>query len=147
MRSDVSHNFSFSEVIIFLLVVLVLIFVVTPKFFNVLSKIKMDSAVSSVDSYKSSIDNYYVSKLLYDSNFKLDGVYTIVDGVLTDDNESYNISYVGAVPTSGYLNYSNNVLKDGCLVVNNYSVTFDSSEIISVSKGSCDNLSREVAYN
>lgn len=117
-------------------VVLVMLFAV-PKVKNIVLNIKRNSAVDSVISYKENISNFYMSKLFIDENFKLDGIYRISDGNLMNDFDSYNISVYGNIPTEGYLIYQDNVLKDGCVVVDIFSVSIIDGEVVSATKGSC----------
>ncbi len=111
---------------------------VFPKAKGLILDIKMSSAVDSVISYKENIDNFYVSKLFFDNSFKLDGVYNISNGNLINGNDEYNINVYGNVPSGGYLFYQDNVLKDGCVVIDNYSVLLSDGEVQSVDVGSCD---------
>jgi hypothetical protein len=138
-RDDYStHGHFRAELFIISFAVLVIGLFVYPKAKGVILDIKMSSAVDSVNSYKESIENYYVSRLLYDDSFKLDGVYKIDEGSLVDDYDTYNIMVTGNVPSSGYLSYQNNVLKDGCVVVGNYSVVVSDGNVLSAQLGSCD---------
>ena len=117
-------------------VVLVMLFAV-PKVKNIVLNIKRNSAVDSVISYKENISNFYMSKLFIDENFKLDGTYRISDGNLITETDSYIINVYGNIPTEGYLIYQDNVLKDGCVVVDNFSVSIIDGEVVSATKESC----------
>lgn len=117
-------------------VVLVMLFAV-PKVENIVLNIKRNSAVDSVISYKENISNFYMSKLFIDENFKLDGIYKVSDGNLITETNSYIINVYGNIPTEGYLIYQDNVLKDGCVVVDNFSVSIIDGEVVSATKGSC----------
>ena len=137
-----THGHFRAELFVISFALFLVAFVVFPKVKYAYSEIKMNGAIESVNSYTESINNYYVSQLLFDSNFKLDGTYTVSNGNLIIDDQVYNIRMVGNVPTDGYLDYENNILKDGCVMVSGYEVVIKSGEIVSTSKGSC---SKEIA--
>lgn len=132
-----THNFSLVEVLVFLLAVILVLFVIWPNAVKFASNVKMNNAIDSVYSYKDSVNKFYVSRLMVDSNFKLDGRYSITDGKLSDDNSIYNLYLSGNVPSDGYLDYENNILKDGCLLIDGYYVVVNNGDITSVSNDNC----------
>lgn len=136
-NSNISHGFSKGEVLCFILAIVLIVFFVFPRAKGVFGKVKLNSIVDSAYSYKESVNNYYVSQLLFDNSFKLDGIYTISDGKLVLGESTYNILMGGNVPNSGYLNYENNVLKDGCINISGYSVSVSDGDVVSVTKGVC----------
>ncbi len=133
-----SQFFSKIELLVIILAVVLVAFIAFPKVTSILYNIKLNSAIDSANSYKESVNNYYVSQLLLDNDFKLDGFYTISDGKLVDENDIYNILMTGNVPSTGYLDYENNVLKDGCIVIGEYSVIVENGNVVSASKGNCE---------
>ena len=137
-RNNVSHGFSRIELFVIFLVVVLAIFVGFPKVKNALFNVKLNGAIESAVSYKESVNNYYVSQLMFDDSFSLNGIYTIHNGNLINDDNMYNIRIVGNVPSEGYLDYEDNVLKKGCIVVDGYSVVVENGEIISATKDSCE---------
>ena len=137
-----THGHFRAELFVISFALFLVAFVVFPKVRYAYSEIKMSSAIESVNSYKESINNYYVSQLLFNTDFKLDGTYTVSNGNLVMDDQVYNIRMVGNVPTNGYLNYENNKLKDGCVVVLGYEVVISDGDVVSTSKGEC---SHEIA--
>lgn len=138
-----THGHFRAELFIISFALLVVGLFVFPKAKGVILDIKLNSAIDSVNSYKESIDSFYVSKLIYDNSFKLDGVYNISDGALVYNDDIYNIMVSGNVPNSGYLYYQDNVLKDGCVVVGNYSVKVLNGQVESATVGTCDST---IAY-
>lgn len=132
-----THGHFRAELFVISFALFLISFIAFPKVRGAYIKIKMNSAVDSVYSYKESIDTYYISQLLLDNNFRLDGTYTISNGSLIMDDQVYNIKMIGNVPTNGYLNYENNNLKDGCVVVLGYEVVINDGEVVSTSKGEC----------
>lgn len=145
-KNSYSHGFYKIELIVIISVLLLVLYVVFPKAKSALFKIKLNSAIDSATSYKESVNNYYVSQLLFDESFKLDGVYNIVDGDLVNNESRYNVLMSGNVPSSGYLDYDNNNLVNGCIVVDGYSLIVSNGEFVSASYGECDNAS-DVAFN
>lgn len=137
-KNNVSHGFSRIELFVICLVVILAVFIIFPKAKNVLSSVKLNGAIESTMSYKESIDNYYVSQLMFDSSFSFNGVYTIENGDLVNDDNMYNISILGNAPSGGYLDFEYNILKRGCVVVDGFSVVVENGNIVSVSKDSCE---------
>ncbi len=132
-----THNFSLVEVLVFVLAIVLVVFVAWPKILGFTSNLKVSNVVDSVYSYKDSVNKFYVSRLMFDSNFNLNGRYTITDGNLVASNDVYNLHLTGNVPSDGYLDYENNVLKDGCIVVGGYYVLVSNGDIESVTNDSC----------
>ena len=130
------HNFSLVEFFVFLFVIGLVSFIVWPRISKFLQKVQIDSAIDGVYSYKDSVSKYYVSRLMYDSSFRLDGRYTITGNNLSRGNDVYNLRLTGNVPNEGYLDYDNNVLKDGCILIDGYYVVVSNGSI-SISDGSC----------
>ena len=131
------YNFFRLELFVGLLVVIILVTIITPSVFSFVGKMKLNSAIDSAYSYKDCVSKYYVSQLMFDTNFKLDGKYTISDGALVDDNNIYDILFTGNVPSDGYLNYENNELKYGCIVVNGYSIVIEDGNMIATNNNGC----------
>ena len=133
-----THGHFRAELFIIPLVLVVAFLFVFPSAKNAYSKIKMNSAIDVASSYKETVDNYFISKFLFDGSLKLNGTYFISAGNLISDDVIYSIPMGGNVPDSGYLNYINNILVNGCINIGGYSVMIDGGNI-SASKGSCDN--------
>lgn len=134
-----THGHFRAELFVISFALLVIGLFVYPKVKIVVLDAKLNSAIDSVISYKESVNSFYVSRLLYDSSFKLDGVYKISDGNLVTDSEEYDIHIYGNVPSSGYLLYKDNILKDGCVMINNFSVIVVDGDVSSATQGSCNN--------
>lgn len=108
---------------------------VFPKIRNTYGRVKLNTAIESAKIYQESINNYYVSNILSDNEIKLDGVYKIDNGNLVAGGKEYKIAVTGNVPKSGYLNYENNKLKNGCINIIGYSIKIENETI---TEGSCE---------
>ena len=98
----------------------------------------MGAATDSAYGYKDAVNKWYVTKLQEDNQFQLADSYTISsDGKLGD----IVIPISGDKPSGGYLNYSNNTLTGGCLVIGDYAVTFEGGNATSTIKGTCTSSS------
>ena len=135
--SNIVHGFSKAELFVIVLAVLVVGLFIVPKGLVLIGDIKLENAVDSASSYKDSVNKFFVSRLIVDSNFNYDGVYTISDGKLVLGDTVYSIMKGANVPTGGYLEYQNNVLVDGCIDVNGYSVVVSNGEVIRAERGEC----------
>ena len=126
-----------------IIVILAIIAVITvPIILNIIENSKKGAAIDSAYGYKDAVNKWYVSKLTEDSNFKLNNIYTVQDGRIN----GAEISISGDKPSSGYLNYSNNVLTEGCLTIGDYKVTFENGSVSSTIKGECDTTVETVLY-
>ena len=139
------HNFSLVEVLVFLLVIGLVVFIAGPNISKFAQKMKMNNAIDSAYSYKDSVNNYYVSRLIYDSSFKLDGRYSVKNGNLSSEDDEYSLLLSSSVPSEGYLTYDDNVLQDGCIYVDGYYV-FLSSKDVSISNSNCMVDDTQVAF-
>lgn len=139
-NSNVTHGFSKGELFVTLLAVLLVVLIAFPKARGMIGKIELENAIDSAYSYKDSVSKFYVSQLIFDSDFKFDGVYTISDGKLIMGDTVYNIMKGANVPTSGYLDYQNNMLMNGCIDVNGYSIVVQDGEFVSTTKGMCSDV-------
>lgn len=143
-----THGHFRAELFIIPFVLLIVGFAAFPKIKNAYGNIKLNSAIDGAISYKESIDNYYVSQLMSDSGFKLNGYYVISDGSLVFGDYVYDIVKGGSSPQSGYLDYKDNVLTDGCIEINGYSIIVSDGQVVNGIKGSCNlpGSDLEVAY-
>ncbi len=138
-----THGHFRAELFIIPLVFVFAFFVVLPNAKSAYSKIKMNSAIDGASLYKENIDNYFISQMLFNNGFKLDGEYFISSGNLISNDVVYNIPMGGNIPDGGYLVYSNNVLVKGCIDIDGYSVILEYGDFSAI-KGSCD-ISLDVA--
>ena len=131
-----TQNFSLVEVLVLLLTIILIVFIVWPNVKKIGEKIKMDNAIDSVYAYKDNISKYYVSQLIYDTDFKLNGKYNINGSNLSSETNTYNLHITGNVPKDGYLEYENNILKEGCILIDDYYVTVN-NESINITNENC----------
>jgi type IV pilus assembly protein PilA len=124
-----------------IIVILAIIAVITvPIILNIIEKSKQGAAKASAFGYKDAVNKYYVTELSTNHDLKLDGTYTVSNGVLNGSGVSnVEIPLSGTKPSIGELHYTNNVLDDGCLVIGDYQVTFKSDGSINETvKGNCN---------
>jgi len=126
-----------------IIVILAIIAVITvPIILNVIDNAKRGTAKDSAYGYKDAINKYYVSELYENNKLKLNGDYTINDkGNLSDGIYSYEIPFNGNTPKGGNLTYENNVLKNGCITIDEYKVTIENGDVETVEKGTCEDVS------
>lgn len=138
------HGHFRAELFIIPLVFIIVVLFVLPNAKSVYSKIRRNSAIDGASSYRDGVDSFFVSQLLLDSSFKLDGTYIISSGNLINGDYIYNIPIGGNIPDNGYLSYSDNNLISGCIGIDGYSVIIENGGI-NAFIGSCDIYS-DVAY-
>lgn len=135
------NGFTLIELLAIIVILAIIAVITVPIILNIIETSKQGAAKDSAYGYKDSISNWYISKLSNNQNFKLDGTYTVADGKL--NNEEIPIS--GDKPSSGYMTYKNNVLTKGCLVIDDYAVTFNNGDVLKAEKGNCS--SSEIYYS
>lgn len=145
--SRYDNTFRFEFFVGFLVVVL-LVTIGVPGVLKFVGNIKLNGALDCASNYKESISKYYVSQLVLDSNFKLDGNYVISNGSLIDGDVNHEVLMGGNVPSWGYLSYENNVLKNGCVMVDGYSIFYVDGKVVYDDKNVCSIIedSIDVAY-
>lgn len=137
-------GFSKIEFVVISLVVIILGVVVCPKVVDIARDVKLKGAINSAYKYTDSVSKFYVSQLMIDTSFNLDGKYIVSDGSLVDGDNTYDVLLTGSVPSTGYLNYENNKLKDGCIIVNGYSITVNDGVMESAVNNDCSIVSDDV---
>jgi len=133
MKNKRKKGFTLIELLAIIVILAIIAVITVPIILNVIDNAKKGSIKDSAYGYKDAINKFYVSEQLENSNLKLDGTYTIDNGKLG----SYEISFTGTTPTSGYLTYQNNILTDGCITMDEYKVTVSDGEVTTVKKGEC----------
>lgn len=142
---SVKNNKAFTLIeLLAILVILAIIAVITiPIILNVIENTRKGAAIDSAYGYKDSVSKYFLSELVKDDALILDGSYTVSDGVLSGSfgegkTTTLEIPVAGEKPTGGYLSYSNNKMNGGCLIFDEYAVTFGSDGTVTdTKKGTC----------
>ena len=127
-------GFTLIELLAIIVILAIIAVITVPIILNIIENSKRGAATDSAYGYKDAVNNWYVSKMTEDHDFKINGNYTVADGKLDGTIE---IPVSGEKPTSGYLNYSNNVLTTGCLTFGDYAVTFENDGTTNTTKGEC----------
>ena len=136
-----NKGFTLIELLAIIVILAIIAVITVPIILNIIENSRIGAATDSAYGYKDAVNKWYVSKLQEDSNYKLNGNYTVTDGKLNN----IEIPLSGSIPTNGTLTYSNNVLTGGCLTIGDYKVTFDSKgSVSSTEKGSCNLNSGEI---
>ena len=105
--------------------------------------LQLNNAMENAYNYKDSINKYYYGKLMSDSSFKLDGKYVVSNGKIYYDSSNYDVLFIGSVSSEGFLNYINNKLESGCIMVDKYSFIITNEEIVQIEN--CDDYGIDVA--
>jgi uncharacterized repeat protein (TIGR02543 family) len=122
-----------------IIVILAIIAVITvPIILNVIENSKKGAVKNSAYGYKDSINKYYISKMITEPNYKIDGKYIInEEGNLIKENEIIEIQVSGNKPTGGELTYELQKIVSGCLTINEYKVFWNDNEVKKIEKGTC----------
>ena len=132
------NAFTLIELLAIIVILAIIAVITVPIILNIIENSRMGAATDSAYGYKDAVNKWYVTKLQEDNQFQLADSYTISsDGKLGD----IVIPISGDKPSGGYLNYSNNTLTGGCLVIGDYAVTFEGGNATSTIKGTCTSSS------
>ena len=138
------NGFTLIELLAIIVILAIIAVITVPIILNIIEKAKQGAATNSALGYKDAVQKFYTSELFRDNSIKLDGTYTVEDGNLSGifngtNTETKEIPLSGTAPTSGTLVYENNILKHGCIVINEYAVTFEDGNTKQTEKGTCGN--------
>ena len=122
-----------------IIVILAIIGVITiPILLNVIDTSNKGAAIDSAYGYKDAVNKYFLTESMDNNQLKLDGMYSINEGVLNGNTISNKeIPVSGKKPSTGYLKYDNNKLVLACLVLGDYEVKYENNEFTSTGKGNC----------
>ena len=135
-----NKGFTLIELLAIIVILAIIAVITVPIILNIIENSRRGAATDSAYGYKDSINKFYVSKLSEtgNDNLKLEGTYTITDGVLNGTGINEKIPVSGTEPTSGSLTYEKGVFKSGCLTIGEYAVTFNNDGTTSTEKGECE---------
>ena len=135
------NAFTLIELLAIIVILAIIAVITVPIILNIIENSRKGAAQDSAYGFKDSVNKYYVGELSKNLDYGvLNGEYTVTNGILTKTGTSdvLNIETDGTKPTSGSLTYENNVLTGGCLVIDDYAVTFGSNgSVLSTNKGTC----------
>ena len=121
-----------------IIVILAIIAVITiPKITKITEKSRKDSASLSANGYIEAVEKYAMIESQNDDEFEMEGEFTILDGVLSQDSETYTINVNGTIPSNGNLVISEGDVVSGCITIGKYKVTISNEKVSNTSKGNC----------
>lgn len=136
-------GFTLIELLAIIVILAIIAVITVPIILNIIENARKGAAKNSAYGYKDAIDKYYLGKLFDDQDFALNGSYDVLDGKLKGSGLSSSgedILVSGVKPSSGTLEYENSILKNGCLKIDNYAVTFVDGEVSTAELGDCSSV-------
>jgi prepilin-type N-terminal cleavage/methylation domain-containing protein len=131
------NGFTLIELLAIIVILAIIAVITVPIILNVIANSKKGAAKDSAYGYKDAISKYYASASI-ENSIKINGAYSVSNGVLNGSTiDNVDILVSGTKPSSGYLIYSNNILQNGCLVVDGYEVVYSNGNFDIVGKGNC----------
>ena len=131
------NGFTLIELLAIIVILAIIAVITVPIILNIVDNSRKGAAVNSAYGFKDAVDKHFLSAMM-DDDVDLTGIFNVSNGKLTGGeyvNEDIPLS--GTIPTSGSLTYENNVLKSGCLVINEYEVRYLDGSFSSQGKGNC----------
>ena len=134
-------GFTLIELLAIIVILAVIAVITVPVIINIIENSRKGAATDSAYGYVEAVEKYYATELFDSKNIKLQGEYSVTDGVVNGYTLSNaEIPIDGTIPTSGNLVYSDNILTAGCLIVNDYAIVFKKGKAISTEKGTCEDF-------
>ena len=147
MENKKKKGFTLIELLAIIVILAIIAVITVPIILNVIENSKKGAASDSAYGFKDSVNKYYVSELSKNPDYGvLNGEYTVTNGTLTKVGTSdvLTIESEGTTQKSGSLTYENNKLTGGCLVIDDYAVTFGANgSVTSTVKGTCSSSNQQ----
>ena len=133
------RGFTLVELLGVVIILTAIFVIVVPIISNAVLDAHKNIAQEAAYGYKKAVDDFYYDRSLKKEDILIDGIYEVDrDGILFNDENIYEILFDGDAPKSGLLTYENNSLKDGCITIDKFKVSFVDGEVVSVDNGDCD---------
>ena len=141
------NGFTLIELLAVIVILAIIALIAVPIVLNLIERSRKGAAIDSAYGYKEAINEHYLSELIDNPNYILNGKYKVgSNGILINtqnEEESYNIEVSGSKPSNGEVTFVNNVMTEACLIISGYKVTLEDGKFISSGKGECDSSKQE----
>jgi len=140
-----NKGFTLIELLAIIVILALIAVIISPIILGIIEDSKLSAATDSAYGYKEAIGKYYASQLSQNSDFMLNGEYTIgSNGSISDEENTYDIAVSGTVPNSGYLTIEKGAVTAGCIQINEFAVTIEDRKVTNTEKGNCVNTPIEI---
>lgn len=140
-------GFTLVELLAVIVIVGIIALITIPKVKDSINDSRKKTVESSALNYARTIDQYVLHEESNKNLINLNGEYSInEEGNLDGLGNTYELDYTGQKPTSGTLEYQDNKLLSGCLVINGYEVEYQNDKFTSNGKGICGILPKITKY-
>ena len=131
-------GFTLIELLAIIVILAIIAVITVPIILNIIENSKKGAIQNSAYGFKDAIYQYYINDVITNDEAKLNGKYSIRNGILNGPNaDNTEILVSGTKPSSGYLTYSNNTLVKGCLVIDEYEVVYNNEQFTVNGTGNC----------
>ena len=141
------NGFTLIELLAVIVILAIIALIAVPIVLNLIERSRKGAAIDSAYGYKEAINEHYLSELIDNPNYILNGKYKVgSNGILINtqnEEESYNIEVSGSKPSNGEVTFVNNVMTEACLIISGYKVTLEDGKFTSSGKGECDSVQEE----
>ena len=134
-----SKGFTLVELLAIIVILSVIAIITVPRITRMIDDSKKDAVNVSALHYLDAIEKYYMENSRFNSDvkFRLNGEYTVENGVLKNDDETHNISITGDAPSSGTFYIDHGQVVNGCLTIDSYKVNIVNGSPSSIEEGEC----------
>lgn len=134
-------GFTLIELLAIIAIIAIIAVITVPQILNVIGDSKKDAINDSAFGYKNAVHQFYLTESADDSEFDMDGDFSIEDGVISNGAESFNIGISGQAPDSGEVTILNGDVTSGCITYGDYSVIIENGNVTDTIDGGCYNYS------
>jgi uncharacterized repeat protein (TIGR02543 family)/prepilin-type N-terminal cleavage/methylation domain-containing protein len=131
-------GFTLIELLAIIVILAIIAVITVPIILNIIDNSKKGAVINSAYGYKDAINKYYISQLITEPDYRIDGTYTIdEEGRLVKGSEILQIPLSGNKPNGGELTYELQKIMSGCLTINGYKVFWNDNNVEKAEKGIC----------
>ena len=140
-KNKKKKGFTLIELLAIIVILAIIAVITVPIILNIIEKSKKGAAQDSAHGYKDAVQKSYLNNAITEGlGNKLNGEYIITStGNLNDiyGDPAYDITVSGTIPSGGFLTIENNIIKEGCIQVNEYAVNIEDGNVLEPIKGTC----------
>ena len=138
MKNKKKKGFTLIELLAIIVILAIIAVITIPVILNIIENSKKGAIQDSAYGYKEAINKYYLTKLIDDPDYRINGTYTIDEnGQMIKGNETIIIQINGQKPVGGELTYELQKITSGCLTIDGYKVIWNDNRTNRVEKGTC----------
>ena len=134
-------GFTLIELLAVIVILAIIVVITVPQILDIVEDSKKNAMKDSGYGYKNAVHQYYLTESTKNSEFGMNGIFFVENGVLTNGIEVFNISTEGSLPESGSVTVEDGEIVDGCINYGKYSVVIENGNVTDTIEDGCYNIS------